>query len=379
MLSLAGEEQTMPCANDVTAAIEAWIADLTDQGRSPDTIASYRYALTLFARWLEQQAASFTLDTLSLQVFSQYVTALQSRKLSDTTIRAYIGILTRWVHDLINQGELAGIPNRRGRLITAAGLRDALERQLDRPEPPVAPRMPDLRRLPAYYDVQLHHFLQRRGQTIPTNTEPGPLRTYLNLLRNRALIATLFSTGGRINEILGLTVAAVAVQGRVANVVSVTGKGRKRRPLRLDRDAQSWIMDYLHRRQACFPTASAVFISHGPNGAGNRLSDVTAWKVVKAAAEALADVRMQEGADAEELRTLRGVSPHSLRHYLAQAMLDEGADYKDITAILGHSSSVVTEQFYARLGDERTIEIADTFAPRMNPLFDPSSPDDASV
>lgn len=73
---------------------------------------------------------------------------------------------------------------------------------------------------------------------------------------------------------------------------------------------------------------------------------------------------------------MRGVSPHSLRHYLVQAMLDEGADYKDITAILGHSSSVVTEQFYARLGDERTMEIANTFAPRMNPLFDPSNPDD---
>lgn len=366
----------MACAKDVTAAMEAWIGDLEDQGRSADTLATYRYALMLFARWLEPQAPTFTLDTLSLQVFSHYVTALQARTLSDATIRAYIGILTRWVHDLINQGELPGIPNRRGRLITAAGLRDALERQFARPEPAVAPRMPDLRRLPAYYHVQLQRFLAQRGMVVPTVAEPGPLRTYLNLLRNRALIATLFSTGGRINEILGLTVAGVQRRGRVANVVAVTGKGRKRRPLRLDQNAQHWIADYLQLRQAFFPAASALFISHGPNGAGNQLSDVTAWKVVKVAAEALADVRMQEGADQEELRALRGVSPHSLRHYLAQAMLDEGADYKDITAILGHSSSVVTEQFYARLGDERTIEIADTFAPQMNPLFDPSNPDD---
>lgn len=150
------------------------------------------------------------------------------------------------------------------------------------------------------------------------------------------MIATLFSTGGRLNEILGLTVAAVTTRGRVANVVAVTGKGRQRRPLCHDRDTQRWIADYLYSRQALFPTASALFISHGRNGAGKQLSDVTAWKVVKAAAEALADVRMQEGADVEELRALRGVSPHSLRHYLAQAMLDEGADYKDITAILGH-------------------------------------------
>ncbi len=53
-------------------------------------------------------------------------------------------------------------------------------------------------------------------------------------------------------------------------------------------------------------------------------------------------------------------------------MLDEGADYKDLTAILGHSSAVVTEQFYARLGDERVMEIVATFAPRPSDAFDVS-------
>lgn len=64
--------------------------------------------------------------------------------------------------------------------------------------------------------------------------------------------------------------------------------------------------------------------------------------------QALADMRLTEQADPDEVAALRSVSPHSLRHYLALAMLDEGADYKDITASLGHRCSVVTEQFYAR-------------------------------
>lgn len=227
--------------------------------------------------------------------------------------------------------------------------------------------MPDLRRLPAYYDEQLHHFLQ--AHRVPSVTEPIPLRTYLNLLRNRALIATLFSTGGRINEVLGLTVAQVRRGNRITDAVAVTGKGRKRRPLRLDELARSWIAAYLDARQPMFPQAAAVFISHGPNSAGKQLSDVSAWKIVKVAAAALADVRREEGADEDEITALRAVSPHSLRHYLAQAMLDEGADYKDIAAILGHSSSVVTEQVYARLDDERALEIADTFTPRAQHAF----------
>lgn len=181
-----------------------------------------------------------------------------------------------------------------------------LEHHPARREPHTASCVPDLRQLPGYYHVQLQRFLAQRGSVVPTEAERGPLCTYLNLLRNRALIATLFSTGGRINEILGLSVAAVQPRGRVANVVTVTGKGRKRRSLRLDHDAQRWITDYLQRRHVFFSSTSALFISHGPNGAGNQLSDVTAWKVVKVAAEALAEVRMHEGAAQEELRALRG-------------------------------------------------------------------------
>jgi integrase len=45
-------------------------------------------------------------------------------------------------------------------------------------------------------------------------------------------------------------------------------------------------------------------------------------------------------------------------------MLDEEANYTDIVAILGHSSSLVTETMYARLAEDRMLEIADTFAPR---------------
>jgi site-specific recombinase XerD len=107
-----------------------------------------------------------------------------------------------------------------------------------------------------------------------------------------------------------------------------------------------------------------LFISHGPKANGKQMSAVSAWRVVKEAALWLSDVRAQEGADSDELQRLRAISPHSLRHFLAQALLDEGAEYKDIAALLGHSSTTVTEQVYARQHEEITHEIADTFAPR---------------
>ncbi|WP_025745822.1 tyrosine-type recombinase/integrase [Kallotenue papyrolyticum] len=354
----------------IAAAIAQWLADLAET-RSPETVASYTYTLRSWQRWLvSTQPQVQRLDQLTTPLLRAYVEHLAARRLDDRTLHHHVGVLTRWLDALINSGELAGIPNQRGRLLTAAGVRAVLTQRLPRPTPPVAPRVPNLQRLPAYYDAELRRFLTTRA-TPPTPRDPAAIgRHYLNLLRNRALIGVLFSTGARINEVLQLDVAQVQRQGVIVDAVRLTGKGRKRRAVYLNAPARAWLAAYLQARSAWFPAAPALFISHGPRGRGARLSDVSAWKIVKEAAEALAAQRQAEGAPEHEVKALLRVSPHSLRHFLAQAMLDEGADYKDLTAILGHSSAVVTEQYYARLGDERVLEIVETFAPRPATDFD---------
>lgn len=349
----------------IEEAIEQWLADLVEQQRSPDTVATYRSAMHQFQAWLAERPEVVELGTLRVSLLAAYIQAAIGRKLHQHTILAYIGVLTRWLQDLVNQGELdTGIPNQRGRLIPPAGVRDLLERMVGRRTPPVAPRIPDLRDLPNYYPQRLVAWLAARGGVLPTPADSRAFRDYLTLLRNQALVGTLFSTGGRINEVLGLTVRQVRHGGTIVSAVPITGKGRKARSLRLDDDARTWIAQYLDARQPLFGAALALFISHGPRGAGNRMTDVTGWRVVKLAADALADAEVAAGADETSVQSLRAVSPHAIRHYVAQAMLDEGADYKDIAAILGHSSSLVTETVYARLDEERILEIADTFAPR---------------
>lgn len=355
----------MTVGASMEASIEEWLADLAEQQRSPDTIATYRSAMHQFQVWLAARPEVVELGTLRVNLLAAYIQAAIGRKLHRHTILAYIGVLTRWLQDLVNQGELdTGIPNHRGRRIPPAGVRDLLERMVGRRTPSVAPRIPDLRDLPNYYPQCVAAWLAKRGGVLPTPAESRAFRDYLTFLRNQALIGTLFSTGGRINEVLGLTVRQVRQGGIIVSAVSIAGKGRKMRPLRLDEDARAWIAQYLDARQPLFDAAPALFISHGPRGAGNRMTDVTGWRVVKLAADALADAEVAAGAAESSVQSLRAVSPHAIRHYVAQAMLDEGADYKDIAAILGHSSSLVTETVYARLDDERMLEVADTFAPR---------------
>lgn len=157
----------------------------------------------------------------------------------------------------------------------------------------------------------------------------------------------LFATGCRIKEGLDLDRLEVVHAGAIRDEVTVEGKGRKKRTIYVDAATQTDLKAYLSARRVLFPQAAALFISHGPRGAGQRLSDVSAWRIVKEAAEALAEIRAHEGADPAEVRALRKVSPHTFRHFFAQEMLDHGADLRRTSRALGHSSTKVTEQFYA--------------------------------
>ena len=354
----------------LTAALDEWLADLRERQLSAQTITTYGSALRQFRQWAAAQPDAIELATLEFRTFQAFVTALKARKLHHHTILDYIGVLTRWLQDMANDGTLRnGIPTARGKQLQPAGVRERLERLIERRAPRVAPRIPDLRDLPKYYPRMLAAFLEARGNLPPPPTEVAPFRDYLTLLRNQALVGALFASGGRISEVLSLQTAQVRHLGQIVDATQITGKGRKQRPLRLDEDARHWIGTYLHIRaqhpDAAIRRATALFISHGPRGVGGRLNPVTGWRVVKMAADALADAALAAGAPNQAVAALHAVSPHAIRHYVAQYMLEEGGlAYQDIAAIFGHASAVVTEQVYARLDEDRVLELADTAAPR---------------
>ncbi len=365
----------------LTEWAQHWVTYLRQRRRSTTTINTAESIVQAFLDWLAANNSATTPSLLTLATLEDYViylrdervTVQQARKaqhaapsqplaLKHSSIRNYVSVLTRWLQWLTDRGRISAIPDYDGTPIQPPAIRDQLERLLDRREPLVAPRMPNLQRLPGYYELQLKAFVATHG--VPTAKQAAPFRAYLNLLRNRAFIALLFASGGRVAEVLSIPSEDVRHGSNVMYRIPILGKGRKRRSLRVDDLARSWIAEYLDARATAYPTATALFISHGPKANGKQMSAVSAWRVVKEAALWLSDIRAGEGADSEELQRLRAISPHSLRHFLAQALLDEGAEYKDIAALLGHSSTTVTEQVYARQHEEITHEIADTFAPR---------------
>jgi site-specific recombinase XerD len=327
----------------IAAAGDAW-AVAQRARRKPlaePTIASYRDAWRSFSGWAAKQEKRVVGD-IGVHDLAHWIDSLR-RKADGTTLTYSHGALAVCKF-LADRGDLT---------CDLAVLRMHLRDALPRAPAGRAPDVPDLRRLVGFYDAEL-----------PAG-EPGSRaeRDRLNSLRNAALLHLLFSTGARVSELLALDVDDVRDDdGAIAPRTHVLGKGNRRRAVFIRPHAQRALERYLLMRRVVFPAAEALVISHGPRGAGGRLNRVAAWAIVTSAAQTLADQLEAEGRR-REARLLRETTPHTFRHFVAMWLLNEGAQLSEVSALLGHANTRITEQYYARHTDDRLQELHDQFAP----------------
>ncbi len=162
-------------------------------------------------------------------------------------------------------------------------------------------------------------------------------------LRNYLLLELLYSTGARVSEVVGINLSDISensVNGESIWVLKLRGKGGKERMVPLGSYAKSAIDDYLVRTRPSLIkklSESALFL----NNRGTRLSRVSAWEIVKRAAE-------KAGLTSR-------VTPHVFRHSYATHLLDGGADIRVVQELLGHAS-VTTTQIYTLITIDKVRE-----------------------
>ncbi|MEG3613743.1 site-specific tyrosine recombinase XerD [Isoptericola haloaureus] len=168
-------------------------------------------------------------------------------------------------------------------------------------------------------------------------------------LRDRALLELLYSTGGRISEVVGLDVDDVGTEA----VVRLFGKGGKERVVPVGSYARDAVDAYLVRARPVLATAGSAHGRSTPalflNSRGDRLSRQSAWAV------------LQRAADRAGLA--EHVSPHTLRHSFATHLLAGGADVRVVQELLGHAS-VTTTQIYTMVTPEALREVYAAAHPR---------------
>jgi len=165
-------------------------------------------------------------------------------------------------------------------------------------------------------------------------------------LRDRALIETLYATGLRVSELVGLRVTDVRLS---EGYLQCLGKGRKQRLVPLGDEAARWIDRYVSTaRQTFMRGRTSPFLFVNARG-GGRLSRLGVWKVLKGYGR-------QSGVRSP-------LSPHVLRHSFATHLLERGADLRAIQTMLGHAD-VSTTQIYTHVLEARLRQVYDRFHPR---------------
>jgi integrase/recombinase XerC len=204
----------------------------------------------------------------------------------------------------------------------------------------------------------------KQEKRLPLFLSPEQIETLLNCpdtntmlgARDRAIMETLYSSGLRVSELVGLNLNDVDFLGEV---IHIRGKGKKERLSPIGASALQAMQRYLTFRDADTRKESFDPESLFINKHGKRLS-------ARSVRRKLDKYLLNAGLDPR-------ISPHTLRHSFATHMLNNGADLRVVQELLGHRS-ISTTQVYTHLTTNRMKEVYHSSHPRQDEDDSPQSP-----
>ncbi len=158
-------------------------------------------------------------------------------------------------------------------------------------------------------------------------------------LRDKAIFETLYSTGIRVSELVGLNVGDVDF---ISNIARVRGKGKKERLVPIGNKALESLKLYLEERKV---QGDVIFLNKNGTRIGTRsICNIINKYVLQ---EAMA----------------QHVTPHMFRHSFATHLLNNGADLRSVQELLGHVN-LSTTQIYTHLTTDKLKSVYDKAHPR---------------
>lgn len=275
---------------------------------SSHTLRAYSEDIVSFFDFLQNISKDYELKFVDKFTVRSFLSELHIRQNSRTTIARKLSSLKSFFKYLVRKKTLKINP--------VAGIKAPIERKL-----PV--------------------FLTREEVSALIESAKG---TKSQDLRDRAIFETLYSTGIRISELVGMNERDIDLIGEV---VKIRGKGKKERIVPLGSFASKALIEYIRSPQRLFRRrdSEAVFL----NKFGKRITTRSVSRVFEKYLKQIA------------IRTK--ATPHTLRHTFATHLLDAGADLRDIQELLGHKQ-LATTTIYTHISTTKLKEAYKKAHPR---------------
>jgi integrase/recombinase XerD len=272
-----------------------WLSD----GLARNTLESYRRDVSQFALWLDEARGKPLLEAAPSDLTRHLAWQIEAKRAKPRTTGRMVSSLKRFFQFALREGLR----------------RDDPAADLDSPKLP--------RSLPkSLSEAEVEQLLDAPDVTTPQG------------LRDRAMLETLYASGLRVSELVGLKTIQASLD---MNVVRVLGKGSKERLTPLGEEAADWIARYQREARPLLLTgrkSDALFVT----ARGGPMTRQAFWALVKRHA-ARAGIR-------------QAISPHTLRHAFATHLINHGADLRVVQLLLGHAD-ISTTQIYTHVARER--------------------------
>jgi len=275
-----------------------------EKDASPHTLRNYKKDLEI----LREALGETPWESVTLVSLRRFVAEQRTQELSKVTIARRVASIRSFFRFMNRDGHLGHNP--------ALGL--------------VRPKQD--KRLPSFLSVEEAERLVE-----------APKGDSFIPIRDRALLETLYSTGLRVSELVGLKIRDVDL---ISETLRVIGKGKKERIVPAGKYSIQAIRKYLKVM--------------GKDG-----QEFNKPLFLNARRDPLTDrsVRRVLNRYLSVLSVQRQISPHALRHSFATHLLDRGADLRSVQELLGHAS-LTTTQVYTHVTAERLKKVYDSAHPR---------------
>ena len=281
--------------------IEGFVLFMIGSGnKSKNTILTYRRDISKYIAFLKNSGTSDIASTTRTQVLS-YLIMFKQQGMASSTISRSLASLRAFYMYVIDSGV------------------DMKDPTLNLETPKV------LRHSPNFLTTEEVELLLAQ-----------PKKDDVKGIRDKAMLELLYASGIKVSELINLQVSDVNLKAGVIKCRTYTHE----RVVPIGRFAVSALEVYMDKaRGQLLLDENIGYLFLNRNGA--KLSRQGFWKILK-------HYRISAGIEKE-------ITPYTLRHSFAMHLLENGADLKAISQMLGHSD-IASTQVYSNLIDKKIKE-----------------------